>query len=70
MDDNEVIKRQKQANDRLVKLIDVVVNKILRQTIAGKTHSERNRELRQIARDMLHIVEIANDEYPPNEIPF
>lgn len=70
MDDKETIKRQKQANDRLVKLIDAVVNLLLRQTIAQRTHGERNQELREIARQMLHVAGIADDEYPPNEIPF
>lgn len=64
------VRRQGNANHRLIRALDATVDKLLRQTIAQKSHRERNIELCELCRDILQIMDIAHDEYPFEDIPF
>lgn len=58
------IKGYKRLND----LCETVVNRLLRQTIAYKSHGERNTELRALCTDIIQIQKIAFDDI--DDIPF
>lgn len=55
---------------RLNDAIEHTVNRLLRQTIERKMHSERNRELRQWCGELLIILRIANDDNQSGDILF
>lgn len=69
-DMRDVIAMQENAYTRLDKTLSSVVNALLRQTIEGKTHGQRNTQLRQICTSIIQIQAIACDDYPFGDIPF
>lgn len=62
------IHQLKTENERLNRAIDELINKMLRQTIAQKTHGERNQDMRRWASELIQIQRIAYDGI--KEIPF
>lgn len=66
----KVAASQDKAYGRVMQLLDAIINRLLRQTIAQMTHAERNRSCREISKEALQIMEIATDDYPHGDIPF
>lgn len=60
--------RIKKVNKWLSGAIEQHVNQMLRQTIAGETHGERNQELRKWSTELMRLVKIAHND--TDNIPF
>jgi hypothetical protein len=71
---NEAMKKTAiKQNRTIVRMLDVMnemINKLLRQTIAMKTHGERNQDIRRWASELIQILSIADDESGMDDIPF
>lgn len=72
---NEVLRKiaakKQQCVDRLYDAIESTIDRMLRQTIAMKTHSERNQDMRRWSSELLQILRIADDDdNVPYDPPF
>lgn len=60
---NNLVHLRERAYWRIYRLLDTVVNRLLRQTIAQMTHAERNQACREISREALQIMQTASDDF-------
>jgi hypothetical protein len=63
-------KKLEKTTVRLFDAIESIIDKMLRQTIAQKTHRERNQDIRRWCAELLQILRIADDDNEPFEPPF
>jgi sugar-specific transcriptional regulator TrmB len=65
-----VVIKQNQVINRLFDAIESMIDKMLRQTIAQRTHGQRNQDIRRWCSELLQILSIADDDNSMDDIPF